>query len=159
MNNFWLFLITTFSYWGIWFILKLSCKVRPKIRQSMEMLWIIALLSLPLNYGEIVVTILGSAQGENVLSIFSPYQKAEKKAVAVIGGIVQKAGKGALVICGPMGYQEADTVTIAVGVGGYQKANYKATVGVGMSVCQKIPSRSIEWFRVFGSTKTKKRLN
>src|SRR3989338_5773337 len=81
---------------------------------------IAALLTMPVNINGNVFTVLGSAKGKNVYSLFSIGQKADENAVALFGSLYQNAGKEAIT---------------GIGIAGYQNAGKEAEQRNGVFVC------------------------
>ncbi|MEK7566699.1 MAG: hypothetical protein AAB527_01000 [Patescibacteria group bacterium] len=108
------------------------------ISKWIKTIGIAALLSLPVNINGNIFTIFGSAEGRNVYSLFSFYQKAEKDSFALFGAILQYAGKDAAVVLGLTGYQNAGRdAVVGIGLTGYQNAGNNAVVGAGLAGYQK----------------------
>ena len=111
------------------------------VRKILKIMFIFALLCLPLNINGHVLTIAGNAVGEQgVFSLFSFYQKAENGAAVSILSIFnsQIAKRDALSVIGFPAYQKSGyTSTVVIGGSLIQKAKKESSILLGASIVQK----------------------
>ncbi len=145
MNNLTIFFANVTLFFLIWFFV-----ITPEKFQSLAYyikgLAIVALLCMPLNINGTVITVLGSAQAKNVISVFSVHQDAEDKAFALVGSGYQRAGKSATTLFGFSVYQMADKTNMLAGASFCQKSKSGATVWVGFSGHQEASEGSATTF-------------
>lgn len=154
MNNFywWVLSVTVFSciwYLIVWYLIAKRAPGKNFFRSFLKSVAVIALLCLPFNINGVIITPLGSGQGNAVVSFFSLYQQAEGTAFSFLGGIYQRAGRNAITFVGLAGYQRAgeDAITF-IGLAGYQRAGNSAAIVIGLAVYQQVPGKS-RWFVIF----------
>ncbi len=141
MENLLLFVSTTVVYFTVWLALS-HFKETKKLAKDLA---IIALLCLPLNINGNVFTVIGNASSsKSVYSVFSLYQRADKDAGNLLGGLYQKAGHDAVVLFGFQGYQEAGNDSVlGFGLSGYQKAGNESGTLAGISGFQNAKKNTI----------------
>lgn len=106
--------------------------------KSLKHLTIVALLSLPVNINDNIYTIFGSAvSDQDVCSVFSIFQSAERNAFAGLGSIYQEAKNNAATIVGLSVYQHAGNhACLLGGISVVQISEKHAAIAVGINVLQ-----------------------
>ncbi len=134
MENFSIFAVTVIFY----FLVVVIFKGFPEtLRSYVKNAVIIALLCLPININGNVYTLIGNAKGEeNVTSVFSVYQDAEKHASTLILIGYQHSGENARAGFF-VGKQSAEKKAFSVFFAGSQHAKEKAGAFVGVFLTQK----------------------
>ena len=142
MENIFLFVLTVVTYFSVWNFIKFTSKP-DGVAKYLKRIALIALLALPININGNVYTVAGNATAkENVISLFSLYQRAGKNAITILGPSYQQAGQDAVTIIG-LSYQRAgeDAVT-GVGFMAYQQASYMAKVPIAIALYQRVGEKT-----------------
>jgi len=156
MTNIALFFVTTFIYFVVWYVFSiLSGKPYPGDKKLLKIAALIALLCVPFNICGDVFTVLGNAEGRNVYSVFSLYQKAEIDAFAAVG-VYQEAKQNAMTVTG-LAFQKAGCdALMLIGVPLYQRAGGDANNLIGLSVYQRADGTASTFFGITGYQKAGK---
>ena len=146
MENLFLFLLTWSVYMPIYIVYHSPFNLFRKADNFAEFFskkflrgaLVLAFLSVPFNFNGNVFTVMGSAKGKSVYSLFSPYQMAEVHALSIFGALHQKAGENSAVIFGAAGYQNSGKSSlVGFGAAGYQNATESADPGL-LTFYQKV---------------------
>lgn len=145
MENVVLFVVTVCTYLLAWQVFRVYVESKPinLFRNALKTLAIVSVLSLPINIGGNIYTVAGNATGENVYSLLSFYQKAERDAFSVVSLGYQNAGRSAISIVSLGTYKKALTTVTVVGVDLYEKAGDMALMAFGAVAYQNAGSDAV----------------